>query len=141
MKQLLDVSDINNVNFTGVSFIDDIVGLEEKRLFIDTKHFNRIELESDRVELAINQQSLSEYKKERNKILLEHENYSEFDHMNSMLGMLEHDFFSIDKIKLYYRDEKDLPGEYVIDTSEEDETGMKSRTRDGELILAVKSVD
>lgn len=141
MKQLLNTSDIDNVEFTGVSFIDDIVGLDEKRIFIDMKHFNRLDLKPEKVELAINQKSLSDYMEERNKTLLEQENYAEFDHMNTMLGMLEHDFFSIDKIKLFYRDENNLSGEYIIDTSDEDEAGMKSETHDGELILTVKSIN
>ncbi|WP_020007186.1 hypothetical protein [Salinicoccus albus] len=141
MKQLLNISNIDNVEFTGVSFIDDVVGIDEKRIFIDMKHFNRLDLKSEKVELAINQKSLSDYMEERNKTLLKQENYAEFDHMNNMLGMLEHDFFSIDKIKLFYRDENNLSGEYIIDTSDEDEAGMASETHDGELILTVKSID
>lgn len=139
MKQLLDVSNIKNVKFTGVSFIDDIVGLGEKRIAIDVKHFYRLDLEAHNVELVIDRKSLNEYRDERNKVLLEQENYAEFDHMNSMLAMLEHDFFSIDRIKLFYRDKDNLSGEYVIDTSDEDEIDMTSEVKNKELRLKVHS--
>ncbi len=135
MNQLLDVSDINKVRFTAVSFIDDIVGLGEKRIAINIEHFSRLDLKQDEVALVIDRKSLSEYMEERNEVLLEHENYSEFDHANSMLVMLEYDFNSIDKIKLFYKDENNLSGEYVIDTSDEDLVDMKSVTEDGELVL------
>ncbi|WP_462422141.1 hypothetical protein [Salinicoccus sp. Marseille-QA3877] len=135
MNQLLDVSDVNNVNFTGVSFIDDIVGLGEKKIALDIKHFNDLNLESDKVDLVINRESLAKFMDGRNEILLEYENYPEFDHMNSMIVMLEYDFNSIDRIKLFYKDENNLSGEYVIDTSDEDIVAMKSETHDGELIL------
>src|SRR5699024_671271 len=101
MNQLLDVSEINKVEFTGVSFIDDIVGLGEKKIALDIKHFSDLNLESDRVELVIDRKSLADFMEERNKILLGYENYPEFDHMNSMVVMLEYDFNSIDKIKLF----------------------------------------
>src|SRR5699024_8587522 len=123
MNQLLDVSDVNNVNFTGVSFIDDIVGLGEKKIALDIKHFNDLKLESDKVELVINRESLAEFMEGRNEILLEYENYPEFDHMNSMIVMLEYDFNSIDRIKLFYKNEHNLSGEYVIDRSEERRVG------------------
>ena len=135
MNQLLDVSDVNNVNFTGVSFIDDIVGLGEKKIALDIKHFNDLNLESDKVELVINRESLAEFMEGRNEILLEYENYPEFDHMNSMIIMLEYDFNSIDRIKLFYKDERNLSGEYVIDTSDEDIVAMKSEFDDRELVL------
>lgn len=139
MNQLLDVSDINKVKFTGVSFIDDIVGLGEKKIAINIQHFSGLNLESDKVELVINRKSLADFMEERNDVLLEHENYPEFDHVNSMLVMLEYDFNSIDKIKLFYKDEDNLSGEYVIDTSDEDIVDMKSETRDGELVLKLSS--
>lgn len=82
---------------------------------------------------------MNEYRDERNKVLLEQENYAEFDHMNSMLAMLEHDFFSIDRIKLFYRDKDNLSGEYVIDTSDEDEIDMTSEVKNKELRLKVHS--
>lgn len=44
MKQLLDVSNLNNIEFTGVSFIDDIVGLGEKRITLDMKHFKELNI-------------------------------------------------------------------------------------------------
>ena len=135
MNQLLDVSDVSNVKFTGVSFIDDIVGLGEKKIALDIKHFNDLNLESDKMELVINRESLAKFMDGRNKNLLEYENYPEFDHMNSMIVMLEYDFNSIDRIKLFYKDEHNLSGEYVIDTSDEDLVAMKSETRDGELVL------
>src|SRR5690625_1030704 len=99
MNQLLDVSEVNKVKFTAVSFIDDIVGLGEKKIAVNIEHFSRVDLEHDRVELVIDRKSLSDYMEERNAVLLEHENYPEFDHANSMLVMLEYDFNSIDKIK------------------------------------------
>ncbi|MEY8561355.1 hypothetical protein AALF85_11670 [Jeotgalicoccus halotolerans] len=139
MKQLLDVSDIENIKITGVSFADDIVGLGEKRITIDVKHFNRLQLKENEVELVINRKSLADYQDERNKALLERENYAEFDHMNSMLAMLEHDFFSIDRIKLFYRNADNLSGEYVVDTSNENLVAMKSEVHNGELILKVHS--
>lgn len=139
MNQLLDVSEINKVKFTGVSFIDDIVGLGEKKIALDIKHFSDLNLESDKVELVINRKSLADFMEERNKILLGYENYPEFDHMNSMVVMLEHDFNSIDKIKLFYKNEHNLSGEYVIDTSDEDIVAMKSEPRDGELVLRLSS--
>src|SRR5699024_11340904 len=40
--------------FTRVSFADDIVGLGEKRITIDVKHFNRLELKENEAELVIN---------------------------------------------------------------------------------------
>lgn len=139
MNQLLDVSEINKVEFTGVSFIDDIVGLGEKKIALDIKHFSDLNLESDRVELVIDRKSLADFMEERNKILLGYENYPEFDHMNSMVVMLEYDFNSIDKIKLFYKNEHNLSGEYVIDTSDEDIVAMKSESRDGELVLRLSS--
>lgn len=139
MRQLLDVSNIKNVEFIGVSFIDDIVGLGEKRIAIDMQHFSGLELEADNIELVIDQKSLNEYREERNKVLLEQENYAEFDHMNSMLAMLEHDFFSIDRIKLFYRDKHNLSGEYVIVTSDEDAVDMTSDVQNEELRLKVQS--
>lgn len=139
MNQLMDVSDIDNVTFTSALFIDDIVGLGEKRIGIDIKHFSRLNLESDKVELVINRKSLADYMEERNAVLLENEHYSEFDHMNSMLVMLEHDFNSIDKIKLFYQDANKLSGEYVIDTSNEDLVDMSTGTGDGELVLKLSA--
>ena len=139
MNQLLDVSEVNKVKFTAVSFIDDIVGLGEKKIAVNIEHFSRVDLEHDRVELVIDRKSLSDYMEERNAVLLEHENYPEFDHANSMLVMLEYDFNSIDKIKLFYKDADNLSGEYVIDTSDEDSVAMKSEMRDGELILKISS--
>lgn len=135
MNQLLDVSDVNNVKFTGVSFIDDIVGLGEKKIALDIKHFSGVNLESDKVALIINRASLAKFMEGRNDILLEYENYPEFDHMNSMIVMLEYDFNSIDRIKLFYKDEHNLSGEYVIDTSDEDIVAMKSEFDDRELVL------
>lgn len=135
MNQLLVVSDVNNVNFTGVSFIDDIVGLGEKKIALDIKHFSDLNLDSDKVELVINRESLAEFMAGRNAVLLEYENYPEFDHMNSMIVMLEYDFNSIDRIKLFYKDEHNLSGEYVIDTSDEDVVAMKSEFDESELVL------
>lgn len=140
MKRLLDVSNLNNIEFTGVSFIDDIVGLGEKRITLDMKHFKELNIKTDQIQLVINRKSLNDYKEERNKELLQHENYAEFDHLNSMLAMLEHDFISIDKLKLFYRDNEKISGEYVIDTSDEDKVGMKSEFDDASLILSVVSV-
>src|SRR5699024_11855562 len=94
-----------------------------------------LKLESDKVELVINRESLAEFMEGRNEILLEYENYPEFDHMNSMIVMLEYDFNSIDRIKLFYKNEHNLSGEYVIDTSNEDIVAMKSESCDGELVL------
>lgn len=139
MNQLLDVSDINKVKFTAVSFIDDIVGLGEKKIAVNIEHFSRVDLEHDRVELVIDRKSLSDYMEERNAVLLKHENYPEFDHANSMLVMLEYDFNSIDKIKLFYKGADNLSGEYVIDTSDGDRVDMESVSRDGELVLKVRS--
>ncbi|MGO1923957.1 MAG: hypothetical protein ACTH14_09030 [Jeotgalicoccus sp.] len=139
MKQLLDVSNLNNIEFTGVSFIDDIVGLGEKRITLDMKHFKELNIKTDKIKLVINRKSLNDYKEERNKELLQHENYAEFDHLNSMLAMLEHDFISIDKIKLLYRDNEKISGEYVIDTSDEDEVDMTSEVQNKELRLKVQS--
>ena len=135
MNQLLDVSDVNNVKFTGVPFIDDIVGLGEKKIALDIKHFTDLNLEPDKVELIINRESLADFMEGRNEILLQYENYPEFDHMNSMIVMLEYDFNSIDRIKLFYKDERNLSGEYVIDTSDEDIVAMKSEFDDRELVL------
>lgn len=140
MKQLLDVSNLSNIEFTGVSFIDDIVGLGEKRITIDMQYFKELDIKSDKIKLVINRKSLNEYKEERNKELLLHENYAEFDHLNSMLAMLEHDFISIDRIKLFYLDNEKISGEYVIDTSDEDQVDMKSEVYDASLILKVVSV-
>lgn len=140
MKQLLDVSNLNNIEFTGVSFIDDILGLGEKSITLDMKHFKELNIKTDQIKLVINRKSLNDYKEERNKELLQHENYAEFDHLNSMLAMLEHDFISIDKLKLFYRDNEKISGEYVIDTSDEDKVGMKSEFDDASLILSVVSV-
>lgn len=139
MNQLLDVSDVNKVKFTAVSFIDDIVGLGEKKIAINIEHFSRLDLKDDRVELVIDRKSLADYMEERNEVLLEHENYPEFDHANSMLVMLEYDFNSIDRIKLFYKDEGNLSGEYVIDTSDEELVDMESVTEDGELVLKISS--
>lgn len=86
MKQLLDVENVKNVKFTAVSFIDDIVGLGEKRIAVDAKHFERIDLNEDNIELVIDRKSLNEYREERNKILLAREDYAEFDHLNSKIG-------------------------------------------------------
>src|SRR5690625_953409 len=140
MKQLLDVSDIKNIKITGVSFADDIVGLGEKRITIDVKHFNRLELKENEAELVINRKSLADYQDERNKALLERENYAEFDHMNSMLAMLEHDFFSIDRIKLFYRNADNLSGEYVVDTSNDEIVEMISVINNNELNLTVQLI-
>ena len=139
MNQLMDVSEIDEVKFTAVSFIDDIVGLGEKKIAINIEHFKRLDLERDQVELVIDRKSLADYMEERNEVLLEHENYSEFDHANSMIVMLEYDFNSIDRIKLFYKDAGNLSGEYVIDTSDEDFVGMGSELRDGELILKIRT--
>ena len=73
MNQLLDVSDVNNVKFTGVSFIDDIVGLGEKKIALDIKHFTDLNLEPDKVELIINRESLADFMEGRNEILLQYE--------------------------------------------------------------------
>lgn len=137
MNQLLDVSDVSNVKFTGVSFIDDIVGLGEKKIALDIKHFRYLNLKSDKVELVIDRKSLAKFLEGRNEVLLQYENYPEFDHMNSMIVMLEYDFNSIDRIKLFYKDEHNLSGEYVIDTSDEDIVAMKSEFDDKELVLKV----
>lgn len=137
MNQLLDVSEVNKVKFTAVTFIDDIVGLGEKKIAVNIEHFSRVNLDQERIELVIDRKSLSDYMEERNAVLLEHENYPEFDHANSMLVMLEYDFNSIDKIKLFYKDADNLSGEYVIDTSDEDSVAMESEMRDGELILKI----
>lgn len=137
MNQLLDVSDVRNVKFTGVSFIDDIVGLGEKKIALDIKHFRDLNLKSDKMELVIDRKSLAKFLEGRNEVLLQYENYPEFDHMNSMIVMLEYDFNSIDRIKLFYKDEHNLSGEYVIDTSDEDIVAMKSEFDDKELVLKV----
>src|SRR5699024_5133089 len=108
MNQLLDVSDVNNVKFTGVTFIDDNVVLNEKKIAIDYKHVHDLKLEPDKVELIINRESLADFMEGCNEILLQYENYPEFDHMNSMIVMLEYDFNSIDRIKLFYKDERNL---------------------------------
>src|SRR5699024_9781415 len=94
-----------------------------------------LKLESDKVELVINRESLAEFMVGRNAVLLEYENYPEFDHVNSMIVMLEYDFNSIDRIKLFYKDEHNLSGEYVIDTSDEDVVAMKSEFDESELVL------
>ena len=140
MKQLLDVENVKNVKFTAVSFIDDIVGLGEKRIAVDAKHFERIDLNEDNIELVIDLKSLNEYREERNKILLAREDYAEFDHLNSMLAMLEHDFFSIDRIKLFYRDADNLSGEYVVDTSNDEIVEMISVINNNELNLTVQLI-
>lgn len=138
MTQLLNTSKIEGVNIQAVTFIDDIVGLGEKRLSIDRKHFDDLEITEELVTMIINRPSLLEYTSERNKALLEYENYSEFDHLNSMVAMLEHDFFSIDKVKLFYIDDDQLSGEAVIDTSDDERVKMTSEVREDQLILTIE---
>src|SRR5699024_8542056 len=140
MKQLLDVENVKHVTFTAVSFIDGIVGLGEKRIAVDAKHLERIDVNEDRIELVIHRKSLNDYREERNKILWAREDDAEFDHLNSMLAMLEHDFFSIDRIKLFYRDADNLSGEYVVDTSNDEIVEMISVINNNELNLTVQLI-
>ena len=140
MTQLLDTSKVEDVTIQAVTFIDDIVGLGEKRLSIDEKHFDEIKLGEDRIVMKINRSSLKEYTEERNKTLLEYENYPEFDHLNTMVTMLEYDFFSIDKVKFYYINDDQLSGEAVIDTSDDELVEMMSEIKDQQLILTIQVI-
>lgn len=140
MKHLLDVSNLNNIEFTGIAFIDDIVGLGEKRIAIDMKHFTTVDIQADKIKLVINRKSLNDYKEARNKELLLHENYAEFDHLNSMLAMLEHDFISIDRIKMFYMDHDNLSGEYVVDTSDDEAVSLNSSVDKESLTLEVQLI-
>ena len=54
--------------------------------------------------------------------------------------MLEHDFFSIDRIKLFYRDADNLSGEYVVDTSNDEIVEMISVINNNELNLTVQLI-
>lgn len=138
MTQLLDTSKLEDVSIHTITYIDDIVGLGEKKLSIDRKHFDDLEISESVLKMHINRASLEEFTKERNKELLEYENYSEFDHLNSMVAMLEHDFFSIDKVKFFFRDENHLSGEAVIDTSDEEQVKMTSEVSGKSLILTIE---
>lgn len=140
MKHLLDVSNLNNIEFTGIAFIDDIVGLGEKRIAIDMKHFTTVDIQADKIKLVINRKSLNDYKEARNKELLLHENYAEFDHLNSMLAMLEHDLISIDRIKMFYMDHDNLSGEYVVDTSDDEAVSLNSSVDKESLTLEVQLI-
>ena len=140
MTQLLDTSKVEDVTIQAVTFIDDIVGLGEKRLSIDEKHFDEIKLGENRIVMKINRSSLKEYTEERDKTLLEYENYPEFDHLNTMVTMLEYDFFSIDKVKLFYINDDQLSGEAVIDTSDDELVEMTSEIKDQQLILTIQVI-
>ena len=140
MTQLLDTSKVEDVTIQAVTFIDDIVGLGEKRLSIDEKHFDEIKLGENRIVMKINRSSLKEYTEERNKTLLEYENYPEFDHLNTMVTMLEYDFFRIDKVKLFYINDDQLSGEAVIDTSDDELVEMTSEIKDQQLILTIQVI-
>ena len=57
-----------------------------------------------------------------------------------MVTMLEYDFFSIDKVKLFYINDDQLSGEAVIDTSDDELVEMMSEIKDQQLILTIQVI-